>query len=941
MAKILGFFHRLGLIMQFSRMNLKLTGITLIGLTIGLSMLSAALFQLDTAKADFYIATLEEYKDTLDLGGYYQGYISATTVDTVTELKDVISTKISDQGLAKLFHRTNFYPYLSISAFFYVNQSSLRDWPIYGVDDLNASILTECTVGSRLPRNQSEVLVFVRNTTASLISLQDQFNITASHPREGSLPNITLTAVGLLTPSTLVNPMLQEIINNEPSHQNYSVLTSLNFSCGLAQTLTELSDLVGYDARFYGSVPFQFTFDFTALTKDNVIEVTERILSLSDSLESGGHPDYGGLHGNFYLAIRNLEWILVKFYNLYIWFLLITLPVFIIVALLGNFSLGIINERRQKALALVKIRGVSNRFVFLGLLLETLVLTVVGAFLGLVIGIPLSLVLSASTGLLVFTHPLEPSKLVVTLQAIQWVFLTSGLMVFLFHLPSMIRLSRSTIGSLSEEGELTSSRKMRITLGKLDVELLSLGVAGIVVMVVLVEGFRQNPTNQTAIDALFGYYYILGVISLLLVFFGSLSTLNRFIPKILQKLGKMAWRRDWRSVAIAARNLSVSPHVTTRTTLLIAVSLALLVMFSIFTLSYHYQSVDNAFYTVGSEVSYSTPFNDEFNAIVAELQNVTGFAYTIVKEYQVYPKVGSAVRYIMGIEPNFASIAHWQSYYADEPLESLVTALFTSTENNSAIVDAFTLARENLSLGSSLTLYDSNEEVTIPLSIQAVTTYWPRLTKWTSQDSFFITRADYLANVTSSSTDTLLGKILPGYDKTQVISTIKQIIHNKVWSLHSERLDVVYEYDALREGSILNRFLWFTVNTNIITGLVIILSTLALFIISRTFRHAQELALSRSLGMRFPQVFLLLFTEPFLVFGLSGIPGGLLGGLLLLGLITMNAHFFVQGAPWILQIDVPLILGYYALIFLASVAVGFGISLMASRINISKILKAE
>ncbi|MFX0062483.1 MAG: FtsX-like permease family protein [Candidatus Hermodarchaeota archaeon] len=938
MVKIQELFNRLGLMVQFSRMNLKLTGITLIGLTIGLSMLSAALFQLDTAKADFYITTLEEYKDTLDLGGHYQGYISATTIDTVTELKDAINVRISDQGLSKLFHRTNFYPYLSTSAFFYVNQSSsVVYWSIYGIDGLNASILTECTAGSRLPRNQSEVLVFVRNTTAPLISLHEQFNIT-SHHGEGIKSNITLTVVGLLTSSTLVNPILQEI--NE-YNEDYYVLTNLNFSCGLVQTLMELSDLVGYDAHFRGSVYFHFTFDFTALTKDNVIEVTERILSLSDSLESGGHPDYGGLHGNFYLAIRNLEWILVKFYNLYIWFLLITLPVFIIVALLGNFSLGIINERRQKALELVKIRGVSNRFVFLGLLLETLVLTVVGAFLGLVIGIPLSLVLSASTGLLVFTHPLEPSKLVVTLQAIQWVFLTSGLMVFLFHLPSVVRLSRSTIGSLSEEGELTSSRKMRITLGKLDVELLGLGVAGIVVMAVLVEGFRQNPTNQTVIDALFGYYYILGIISLLLVFFGSLSTLNRFIPKVLQKLGKMAWRRDWRSVAIAARNLSASPHVTTRTSLLIAVSLALLVMFSLFTLSYHYQSVDNAFYTVGSEVSYSNPFNNEFNAIVAELPNVTGFAYTIVKEYQVHPKAGSAVRYIMGIEPNFASIAHWQSYYADEPLESLVTTLFTSNVNNSAIVDTFTLTRDQLTLGSSLRLYDSNGEVTIPLSIQAVTTYWPRLTKWTSQDSFFITRADYLANVTSSSTDTLLGKILPGYDKAHVISTINQIIHNKVRSFHPDRLDVVYEYDALREGSILNTFLWFTVNTNIITGLVIILSTLALFTISRTFRHAQELALSRSLGMRFPQVFLLLFTEPFLVFGLSGIPGGLLGGLLVLGLITMNAHFFVQGAPWILQIDVPLLMGYYALIFLTSVVVGFGISLMASRINISKILKAE
>ncbi|MFX1533901.1 MAG: hypothetical protein ACFFDI_06665 [Promethearchaeota archaeon] len=69
MVKIQGLFHRLGLMVQFSRMNLKLTGITLIGLTIGLSMLSAALFQLDSVKADFYIMTLKEFGDIRSIRG--------------------------------------------------------------------------------------------------------------------------------------------------------------------------------------------------------------------------------------------------------------------------------------------------------------------------------------------------------------------------------------------------------------------------------------------------------------------------------------------------------------------------------------------------------------------------------------------------------------------------------------------------------------------------------------------------------------------------------------------------------------------------------------------------------------------------------------------------------------------------------------------------------
>ncbi|MFX0062484.1 MAG: hypothetical protein ACFFC7_09885 [Candidatus Hermodarchaeota archaeon] len=81
--------------------------------------------------------------------------------------------------------------------------------------------------------------------------------------------------------------------------------------------------------------------------------------------------------------------------------------------------------------------------------------------------------------------------------------------------------------------------------------------------------------------------------------------------------------------------------------------------------------------------------------------------------------------FFMGIESDFAEYAHWQSYYAAEPLESLVTTLFTSEANNSAIIDSETMTREQLTLGTAYTI--KKPGMVIPLSIQAITNYWPRM----------------------------------------------------------------------------------------------------------------------------------------------------------------------------------------------------------------------
>ena len=61
MSKIKGFIHRIGLGFRLSHINLRLTLIALIGLTLGLSMVSGTFIHLDSIKADFYLSKFDEF----------------------------------------------------------------------------------------------------------------------------------------------------------------------------------------------------------------------------------------------------------------------------------------------------------------------------------------------------------------------------------------------------------------------------------------------------------------------------------------------------------------------------------------------------------------------------------------------------------------------------------------------------------------------------------------------------------------------------------------------------------------------------------------------------------------------------------------------------------------------------------------------------------------
>ncbi|MFX0065196.1 MAG: FtsX-like permease family protein [Candidatus Hermodarchaeota archaeon] len=961
MSKIKGVIHRIGLGFRLSHINLRLTLIALIGLTLGLSMVSGTFIHLDSIKADFYLSKLDEFKENI-IDFTASGYLDKDddSLETMFGLKNKIESKINERNLAGFLREAHF-PFSIININLMLSSTNAVQYtylPIIGIHNLNESMLSHCISGSKLPNNQSEILLFVNNNETTPISLNDQvnFSIEIFDYQSDTLYRypVNLIVVGLLTPSTVIsNDPTLNIIFNEiyPPSMSLIPINTMKNAFDLTKTIeNEIETEYNVEQWFYTSFHFGYSYDTATINRNNAIDVAEQIMGISSSFTYFFPIPYNGFYiysgQNTYTLISQFTW----FRDLYFVAVIFSLPVLLIVALFVNFSLGIINEKRKRAFLVLRDSGVSSRFVFNLLLAETGLLAICTTVLALVLGIPISLFIGASTNLLIFQKPINPNNLVLTGSTLQLIVFWSFVLTFLFHFPSIRRLSSSSLVSLLEEADQVRKRKIKIKVDHVGIALLLFGIVGIALVFIIVDILLTSPQG-TLLFALFGIYIVfLIIVSPALLFLGIIMTFNRLMHKIIKKLGDLFWRRDWRVLAIATRNLEVNANVTSRATLLVAVSLALILVFAILPISLNQQTNDNIYYTSGGELSYTFTDRADFDSVTMNLTTIPGLSFTTISEMRMfsYTIMTSQTLNFMGINENFAQVAHWRDYYDDEPLESLVNALFNAQENNSVIIDANTASREHINLGNDYIIDMDNVQATF--SVQGVANYWPRLNSG-PYIKFFVAQASYLESLMNNSCGaggmygstqcsyTFLGKIDPESDREQVITSIKEIIDSR--GLPTSELRIAEK--IIENDYVTNTFFWFLVNINLVSTLVIILGAIFLFMITRVLRFNQEIALSRVLGMKFRQMFKIMFAEPILVFLLGGIPGTLAGGTLTWSVITVFVQklALIQGSPMILSVNTVLIFGSYALIFLITMTAGLIASVMVTRANISKILKVE
>ncbi|MFW9856537.1 MAG: FtsX-like permease family protein [Candidatus Thorarchaeota archaeon] len=909
---------------QLLRIDFPMALITLIGLTIALSISAATLIYLDSKKPEVYMSIFENEDFEEDLrfhGNRHQ--LSAEIFTNFSELKaiqEALDNQLDEYKLGDIFSPSSYSPYYMIG-----------DQPTYFLGiALDHAVLEDCIEGSSLPSLGNETIIF--NPHDTNMSIGEVFNVTYTEFQfdvESDQVyrfdiNYTMKITGIITPSTLRAESPLQHVFPENSFDFLPIVEATEIPTILDSIEQELifkifeainkvrSDLIP------AGIHFIYALNKANIRPNNVVEI---ITNYNAFLRTTGSMfDLDGaelVNPEYYTTAPIVQELITDFNSSFFLFLILGIPTFILIFLLVKFSLNLINTPRKKSIALCKMRAVSRNFILISLVIELVLVSFLGSITGITIGIPLFLLMNTTTGFLTFELTEIPPRIVLSLPTVQTICVMSLVLTFLSQSRQILSLSRAKMISFRQVMSPKKDQKDGRLRGNLDVFLLIQGGLGVVIFTWLVDILFQNVE-------LFGnftfFLLILMILSALAFILGGVLTLQRFIPTVIQQSGIFFWKRNWRQLAFAARNLSSNMRLSERTTLLMAISLSFLMILSSLPMSYYEYHIDNTYYSSGSDWAIYTPDVAQNPDTIAQLRAIPGINVT---------QVGYRWQY-RGIEEDFAQSAHWQDYYDDSSLQELVLALFSSSADFPAIISSKFASQEKLSLGDNFRGLEEKE-----LTVEGISNYWPS----TSPGDFVITPLRALANMTEHLDYYLWVKFLAGHNQTSLVSETRKIIGSI--SFESSYPPVRARLGELETTNYSTAFIWVIINFNFLAALTVALSVIILFSLARIVSTAPEIGLSRALGMKYQQLFLLTLMEPFLLFFLSGIPGAIIGLTLLGGFVFILGTFPIPGPPFILKFNYPVIFLLYSEIFFVTLVIGALSSSLAMRVNIARILQVE
>ncbi|MHA2244871.1 MAG: FtsX-like permease family protein [Candidatus Hodarchaeales archaeon] len=913
--------EKIRIIIQLLRINVPISLITLIGLTIALSISAASLIYLDSNKTEVYMSIYDnkDFKKNLsfivnrhDLSSeIFKNYSEIITI------QESLNKKLEDHNLGNVFTQNLYSPYYMVED------------PTYFIGiDLDNKILEDCIEGSSLPSHSNETIVF--NPHYTNMSIGDVFNVTYTELIQEGYRfeiNYTMEITGIITPSTLKED--SPLLNVFPEYY-FDFLPIIDFTdiTSILDSIEKELEIEIFEEinrnrseQIFTRIYFSYTLNMSNIRPSNVVEVIENYFSFLKKTGYNFELDGVELENPGYSPnAKIVQKIITNFNSSFFLFLILIIPTFILTFLLIKFSLNLINTQRKKSIALCKMRALSNNFILISLVIEIVIVSLMGSVTGIIVGIPLFLLMTTTTGFLSFELTEIPSHLVLSPSTVQITFFMSLILTFLSQFRQILSLSRAKIILFRQE--LSTKKKQRYGRfrGNLDIFLLIQGGIGIVFLTWLTESSLQN-------DGIFGnlifLILILVILSPLVFLIGIILTLHRFIPIVIHHSGIFFWKKNWQQLALAIRNLSINMRLSERTTLIIAVSLSFLMILSSLPTSLYNYHIDNTYYGTGYDWVIYSPTIERNWDIITPLSAIPGINIT-----QVGYRWGG-VSYL-GIEENFAQIAHWQDYYDDSSLEELVLSLFSSSADFPAIVSSRFANQEKLSIGDSFRGLEEKE-----LTIEGISNYWPG-----TESDFIITTLISLENMTEHTDYYIWLKFLEGHNQTYLITEARKIFESAFSDPFSEPVkEKLGDRDTTNPS---NAFIWVIINFNFFASLTVAISVIILFSFTRIVSNAPEIGLSRALGMKYKQLFLLTFIEPFFLFFISGIPGAIIGVTLLYSFILIMEPFLIQeGPPLILNLNYPVIILIYSMIFIITLIVAALSSFIITRVKISRILQAE
>ncbi|MFX1536485.1 MAG: ABC transporter permease [Promethearchaeota archaeon] len=985
----------LSLLMAFIRNNWRLIIVSTIGVTLALATVSEINFMAYSYRTSLF----DEFVNSPIYGGGSSGFSVTMFIDTSgttnirSELQEIIhNSRGLGQTAAENLQFDNFIKeetwQFAVQTFYSglsSNDSGSRFGMIDAVDNKTLQICQNFLSNGRLPQGPNETLFLVEKHVIREYPIQLGDEILLSSSESGRRSNATAIVTGIIEFD--YEEWLLPSSNNSRATLRY-YFGRFPLGSLLITTDNNFLDFVtaayggSFTLRIYGQIDIYLeqldAFNYEAEVVRLQRFKQQLLLEMSDY---GSNIYYYGVSG-ILDVIQGFEFFFIAALII-IW--LFSLPTLVATLFLANFSLSLMRGQKQRQIGILKTRGASQRQILNILLGEASIATLISVGLGSVIGIPLTIIVLQDLNALNFISRVPLFNLLVT------VFLPVLVFGILFNLllnfRSAFRMAKMEISqSLLPREKGKPFWKKRY----LDVILLSAGLLGIMFLYLFIDlTLNWSPDNAFIYPLLSFVAVFFGIPSPLLIAIGGAMSIARFLPILLRKSARWAWKIEGGIVAFSFRNVLHRLSHASRATLLISIIIALSIAFISIPYNYDKNTIDSLYYhNLGADMVITVfPASNEtlflnytlLNYLQNNLTDVASVSPTLLAD--IYEHTGEFIYEIrmLGIDINtYAQTAFFRedflnqdalsslsrlnvlgtiravmqgNYFPDTP--DLNTLLSRLQSNTSFLLQDDNLKAAGINVGEQLPLvliyYNETSEtrtnVRYDLDIVGTFKCWPLFVQqppsYYYSDLYLISNLSTVLEYMNSGLFSVeevevnyLISLNPGASKMQVKN---QILNETGYEARSiEEFTGYYLYNPQRD------IMLTTINSSLLMLMIVSLFTILMFGFSQLMERSKEIGVERALGMSLRQTSLLFVIEAIIIV-LFGIVVGLILGMVIaqvfLDVLMMSQTFLFP--PFILVYPFDLFIGIAGLILALGLIGSLIPAILATRRQIGSILRAE
>lgn len=552
--------------------------------------------------------------------------------------------------------------------------------------------------------------------------------------------------------------------------------------------------------------------------------------------------------------------------------ILLMIPMISLSIFLVYFSLTLIEQRKKRLLAMMRIRGTSEEQMRIFLNSEVLTTSLIALVSGMVLSIPYTLYTLSRMEQFQIDFAFATLNIPET-----WYWklpLIAIILTFDMNISSIISLSRVKIDDM----EITVQDKTPLW-QRVYLDLVLFVISSLFWLVIYVYPFDPS-INQLLV-------YNIGPIALILQILSTPLVIARYFSQFIIIISDLLWKINGGLIALATRNLKRNKFTASRLTALLTIGIMLSTLAIIVPHAITENSRREAEYRLGADIVLTGI--DHNNRTQMKSLQIEGIeVYTEIIKLKIYnPKPGEGVGRDLGEyrffginKTTISGVLNWQDDYAEQSFDSIVSSL-----NNRSIalqtMEITGLGIEN-TRELSLIMSETNTEI---FDVVSEFLYFPHHVNSIPRQSYSGEDNYYFYSISIVATYDMVKEMADNYGDpyyevlisvddnsniTQIAEQIRNIDDNFIVNTQNDYVD---RNIAALEIILIFSFLE---NMRLITMLVSAMAVFYFSFMTLTERR-KELGVFRSVGMVRKQIFLLLIIESAILMIVSLVSGEFLG----------------------------------------------------------------